>query len=70
MRPTFNVDFRKSKVKWIGMNPDTRWLFDKISWLIAHQIEICLSLIFGDIGRLIQYTIYYELVLTTIGIWI
>ena len=60
-QPWRNVDFRKSKVKWIGMNPDTRWLFDKISWLIAQANRDLFKFdIWGHWETGIQYTIYDE----------
>ena len=60
-QPWRNVDFRKSKVKWIGMNPDTRWLFDKISWLIAKANKDFFNFdIWGHWETGIQYTIYDE----------
>ena len=60
-QPWRNVDFRKSKVKWIGMNPDTRWLFDKISWLIAQANKDFFNFdIWGHWETGIQYTIYDE----------
>ena len=60
-QPWRDVDFRKSKVKWIGMNPDTRWLFDKISWLIAQANKDFFNFdIWGHWETGIQYTIYDE----------
>lgn len=60
-KPWRDKGYRHSKVKWINRSEETKWLFARLSWLIADANKDFWDFdILGDFETGIQYTIYDE----------
>lgn len=55
-----NETIRKSRIKWLSPDINSRWLYDKIYPLIIHANNDVWGFTLSSINDSIQYTEYYE----------